>query len=223
MNKLEGIEYLELSKARQTLRCAVFLHGYGANAQDLSGFHTLKLSASCRWIFPNSPLELASPYDVFGGRAWFPLKVSSENNRLYPNENSLYYLDKHCQQLMRFLQSLNVDFDNIIIGGFSQGAIMALNLSLRMDPPPRALVVMSGSLFPVEILNKEKEKFSKKGAFFQCHGKEDPLLLYSEAKEVCHFLQDLQWKGQLVSFEGGHEIPHEVLLQIQDFMCHKLS
>jgi len=223
LNKLEGLEYLELNKAEPALRYAVFLHGYGANAQDLSGFHTLKLPVSCRWIFPNGPLNPGTPYDMSGGRAWFPLKVSNENNRLYPGENSLYYLDKYCQQLMRFLQSLNVGFDNIIVGGFSQGAVMALNLALRMNPPPRALIVMSGSLFPVEVLSKEKEKFSKGGAFFQCHGKADPLLLYSEAKEICKFLQDLQWTGQLVSFEGGHEIPHDVLLRIQDFMSHKLS
>ena len=106
---------------------------------------------------------------------------------------------------------------------FSQGAILALNAALRMTPPPRALILMSGSFFPSKILNKDKQTFSTGGRFFQCHGKADPLLSYSESKDVHSFLQALQWKGEFVSFEGGHEIPHAVLLQIQEFISHTLS
>ena len=221
MKKQEEIEYLDFKSDNNTSFCSLFFHGYGANAKDLSGFHTLKLPISCRWIFPNGPLGLEAPYDVFGGRAWFSLKMS--NNRLFSDEHSLSHLKKHCQQLLTFIKSLNLSSDKIILGGFSQGAIMALNLALRMDPPPRALVIMSGSLFPLEVLDRKKHTFSKASSFFQCHGRDDPLLLYSEAKNVYDFLQNLQWIGKFVSFDGGHEIPHAVLLQIQGFISHQLS
>ncbi|MDE0119389.1 MAG: hypothetical protein OXM55_05215 [Bdellovibrionales bacterium] len=262
MKKKEGIEYLEKNQDEESSRYIFFLHGYGANAQDLSGFHTLKLSRPCRWIFPNGPLELDTPYNLFGGRAWFPLKIKAANNQLHTNEQSLYYLKKHCQQLLHFISSfklyrsgiekresfrdsvprgeekkrpenqalveaginqMGIKSDQIILGGFSQGAIMALNTALRMNPPPLALVLMSGAFFPAEILDKNKQMYSKGGRFFQCHGKTDPLLSYSESKEVHSFLQDLQWKGKFLSFEGGHEIPHVVLLQIQEFINHTLS
>ena len=223
MKKKEEMEYLDKNQDEGSSRYIFFLHGYGANAQDLSGFHTLKLPVPCRWIFPNGPLELEAPYNIFGGRAWFPLKINPTNNQPHTNEKSLYYLEKHCQRLLQFISSFNLTSDQIILGGFSQGAILALNAALRMTPPPRALILMSGSFFPSEILNKDKQTFSTGGRFFQCHGKVDPLLSYSESKDVHSFLQALQWKGEFVSFEGGHEIPHAVLLQIQEFISHTLS
>ena len=223
MKKPAKIEYLELNQSKIASPAALFFHGYGANAQDLSGFQTLKLPVPCRWIFPNGPVELEATDNIFGGRAWFPLKMNNENNQFHANENSLFYLNRHCQQLLKFIQSLNLGSDKIILGGFSQGAVIALNLALRMNPPPRALIIMSGSFFPLEILNKEKKTFSKGSSFFQCHGKKDPLLLYSESKHIYNFLQSLQWQGEFVSFDGGHEIPHAVLLQIQEFISHKLS
>ena len=223
MKKKEEIEYLDKNQDEESSMYLFFLHGYGANAQDLSGFHTLKLPIPCRWIFPNAPLKLESPYNIFHGRAWFPLKVNTTNNQLYTNEKSLHYLEKHCERLLQFISSFNLTADQIILGGFSQGAIMALNAALRMTPPPRALVLMSGAFTPSEILNRDKHIFSTHGRFFQCHGKTDPLLSYSESKKIHNFLQTLQWTGKFVPFEGGHEIPHAVLLQIQEFISHTLS
>ena len=147
MKKREGMEYLEKNQEEES-SYLFFLHGYGANAQDLSGFHTLKLSHSCRWIFPNGPLELEAPYNLFGGRAWFPLKVNTTNNQLYTNDQSTHYLNKHCQQLLDFISSFKLKSEQIILGGFSQGAIMSLNVALKMNPPPLGLILMSGAFFP---------------------------------------------------------------------------
>lgn len=199
---------------------ALFLHGYGANAQDLSSFQSL--SAHCRWVFPNGLVKLEAPYSDFGGRAWFPLKINDSNNQLLPDENSIYYFEKSLRQMLDFVKSFNMRADKIILGGFSQGAIMALNMALRMKPPPRALVFMSGALFPALILEKEKPSFSNAGLFFQCHGTSDPLLPYSASKEVFRFLKDLKWQGSFLSFEGGHEIPPIVLENIQKFIHHQI-
>ena len=223
MKKKQGIEYLEKGEKNHPT-CAFFLHGYGANAGDLSGFSTLPLD--CRWIFPNGPLQLKAPYGEgfykdFSGKAWFPLPENTKNTLLQANKQALYHLEKHCQNLTEFIQSFNLDPHHIILGGFSQGAVMALNIALRMDPPPRGLVFMSGAFFPQEILKKNKQKFSRAGNFFQCHGTKDPLLPFDESRAVCDFLQDLKWKGKFVSFEGGHEIPQDILLQIQTFIAHR--
>lgn len=221
MKTEKEIEYLEFNQTKSS-PCVLFFHGYGANAQDLSGFHTLQLPVSCRWIFPNGFLKLGVSHNAFGGRAWFPLKMNGANGRLYETDDSLEYLDKHCQQLLTFIQSLHLDSNQVILGGFSQGAVIALNLALKMNPPPLALIMMSGTLFPADVLYNEKQRFSTSGSFFQCHGTVDPLLSHSEAGKAHEFLRSLNWKGDFVSFEGGHEIPHAILLQVQEFISRKL-
>ena len=220
MNTKQGIEYLEKGE-KSYFPCAFFLHGYGANARDLSGFSNLPLA--CKWIFPNGPLKLKAPYESFSGRAWFPLPENTGASPLLKaSEAALYQMEKHCQNLTEFIKSFKLKPQHIILGGFSQGAIMALNIALCMDPPPRALIFMSGALFPQEVLQKNKHKFSRAGNFFQCHGTKDPLLAFAESRAVCDFLQDLKWKGEFLPFEGGHEIPQTTLFKIQNFIANSL-
>jgi len=206
----QGVSYLEGGDLDSS-HLMVFFHGYGANAWDLKDFQNLPIS--CRWIFPNAPLEVAG---LSGGRAWFPLREDSESNVLYPTKKTLYYLDRHCKFLWKFIDELQKTSETIILGGFSQGAIMALNLALRT--PVKALVIMSGVLFPVESLINTSKDFLKAGHFFQCHGKSDPLLSYQDALKLYEFLKSLKWEGEFYSFDGGHEIPSLVLLKLQEFL-----
>ena len=195
---------------------AVFFHGYGANAQDLSFFCTLLPAAHCQWVFPNGPLPVAS---IPGGRAWFPLDTDEQTGHVRLTDRSSFYLEKHCKQ---HLQLLNPSpSDRLILGGFSQGAVMALNLALRLNPPPLGLVIMSGALFPLSLLSNPEVR-AEGGSFFQCHGRQDTLIPYTAGQETEKFLHSLNWQGRLNGFEGGHEIPPAVLDQVQAYMKNKL-
>ena len=200
----------------------VFLHGYGASAQDLSDFRHLSLPTTSHWIFLEGPLELA-----LGGRAWFPLKLHLSSfpqplspRGIYESPEVLAYLEKHVREIQNFIAPFSPE--NLVLGGFSQGAVMALNVALRMKTPPLALVFLSGALFPDKLLEGQKQSFCQGGRVFQAHGKNDPLLSFSEAKKVEDFLVDLSWKGHFLPFEGGHEIPPLVLSQMLDFLKNQL-
>ncbi len=220
------MKYLHFGPKNKPDLRLVFFHGYGASAQDLSDFRHLKLPVQSQWIFPEGPLESdLAP----GGQAWFPLKWhlspagpdrpdQGPPSQIHENPEGLFYLDKHIKEIQSFLSSF--PSENLILGGFSQGAVMALNVALRMKKAPLALAFLSGALFPARLLEEKKQSFSQGGRFFQSHGQKDPLLDFESAKKVSVFLESLNWQGPFVGFEGGHEIPSTILSQMQNFLAN---
>ncbi len=237
LKKKENVEYIEFLPDRndeirsgqdQKVRsdqndeiCAIFFHGYGANAHDLCSFHSMDLPLACRWIFPNGFLRIEEAYNN-KGRFWFPISRDFATSTIQAKQQSIETLRIHKEKLLSFIKGFCTDPKKIVLGGFSQGAIMALHLALEFNPPPRALVFLSGCLFPKENLNLKKKKYTLRTHFFQSHGKSDPLLPYALGEEAFAFLQGLGWEGKLNSFEGEHEIPQEIFLQLQIFLRGRL-
>ncbi|MBI4723868.1 MAG: phospholipase, partial [Rhodomicrobium sp.] len=56
----------------------IFLHGYGADGNDLIGFgrEWARILPDAAFVSPNAPEALPSPF--FGGRQWFGLDTRSE-------------------------------------------------------------------------------------------------------------------------------------------------
>jgi phospholipase/carboxylesterase len=116
--------------------------------------------------------------------------------------------------MMRFLDQLEARYsiadDQLVLGGFSQGAMLSLDVALHRAAPPRALVLMSGTL----IAEREwSSRWSKLAGvpIVQSHGRNDALLPFSIAELLRDKLRDAGAKVDFVQFLGGHEIPPIVL------------
>ena len=53
---------------------------------------------------------------------------------------------------------------------------------------------------------------------FQSHGSSDPLLPHAAAQKLHQILSDAGLAGEWHGFQGGHEIPQNVLLQLNAFL-----
>jgi predicted esterase len=97
--------------------------------------------------------------------------------------------------------------------GFSQGAMMAVDLALRAQKAPAGVAILSGTL----VDRKSVAALAPKRAglaFFQSHGSVDPILGFQEALKLETALMGAGWKGALRRFEGGHGIPPELLPEL---------
>jgi phospholipase/carboxylesterase len=126
-------------------------------------------------------------------------------------------LDKVRNDLMNMVAELKVPWSKIFLGGFSQGAMMATDLYLHAPEPPAGLLLLSGALINKEELkplieNRQGEKF------FQCHGKNDQVLMMKSARQLESFLNAGGMKGGCLEFPGGHEIPPQMLQKAGDYL-----
>lgn len=120
------------------------------------------------------------------------------------------------------LEELNIDPSKIILGGFSQGAVLSTEIFLTNSLDYSSLVIMAGTL-----INKESWSLSAPNkigkAFLQTHGKNDNVLPWSLAKELEILLLNSGLKGQLDSFEGGHEIPESLFMKIKELIINTIN
>ncbi len=198
-------------------RTVVLLHGFGAPGDDLVALAQF-MDVPARFVFPEAPLELGGLYG--DSRAWWLLDLAKLEADLRTGatrdrrDEVPEGLASARDQLSRFLDQLKaryaVDDAQLVLGGFSQGAMLSLDVALHRDTPPSALILMSGTLIA------ETEWAPRLGKLagipiLQSHGRADQLLPFSIAEILRDKLRGAGATVEFVQFVGGHEIPPIVL------------
>lgn len=202
----------------------VLFHGYGADMNDLAPLAgVIQGPKNCNWYFPNGPQSV----DLGGhstGRAWFPIRVADMQVGvpLDLSEQIPPGLKKARELARQFIDKLGVSPSKLVIGGFSQGAMLATDLMLHMDEPPAGLALLSGTLISK---NEWAELAAQRPGFrfFQAHGARDQVLSFAHSQGLEKLFKTAGWQGQLFRFEGGHEIPSEVLIQLGSYLRKVLA
>lgn len=218
---LEAIEF----PASEEAPVIVCLHGYGADCSDLALLGSeLRLNGPARWLFPNGPLRLTS----FDGRAWFHideealLRAQTEGASIELSKAAPEGLDSAKTALLEFLSEAKVRWENLILGGFSQGAMLSLETALTSADRPKGLFLLSGTLVDEPALRARAARLSGQ-RFFQSHGRQDPLLSYASAERLNAVLQEAGWKGGLFSFNGGHALPADALQALRQYLTDSIE
>jgi phospholipase/carboxylesterase len=200
----------------------VLCHGFGAPGEDLVPlFRQLAVPREVRFAFPAAPMDLGATIGPAyrGGRAWWMIDPKSledaqrgiRQDRSHTVPEGLVEARNMVTELLRELGNvLGATPDKTILGGFSQGAMLSLDVALRLPNRPAGLCLMSGSI--VAIDEWQPLFAALKGApIVQSHGRSDPLLPFDVAETLRDLLRgagaDLRW----VEFSGGHTIPGSVL------------
>lgn len=214
------LEVLPESQPEQTI---ILFHGYGADAYDLRSLcEVFSPGRPTQYLFPQGILEVPIG-PGWTGRAWWPIDVQalqmaamSGTPRDLSNERhpSLPELRK---KIFTEIEKIKVPWNQIILGGFSQGAMLATDLFLNAAETPKGLIILSGAL-----VNKEEWKtLAPKRAgskYFMSHGKSDAVLSIRGASQLESLLNGAGLKGSLMNFQGGHEIPIEVIQKTNQYL-----
>ncbi|MFW7380902.1 MAG: alpha/beta hydrolase [Oligoflexus sp.] len=201
----------------------ILLHGYGANFQDLAGLAPMvDRQNQWNWIFPNGILEVPiGPHTM--GRAWFPIDMEALQRQLMGGEVRSFAshiptgLAGARDQIGQLIESLPQDLTRIVVGGFSQGAMISCHASLCLSENPKALLQLSSTL--VAKANCNDLMHQHQGLqVFQSHGQNDPILPITAARELHQLFQDAGAEVDYSEFAGGHEIPLPVLQRLQGYL-----
>lgn len=145
-SKIDGPRLDPVNGPAQQL--VVFLHGYGADGNDLIalGKQWQALLPQAAFVSPNAP----QPCDNAPGRyQWFALARIDPNETQRGTESAAPILEAFLDEE---LERLNLSPDKLALVGFSQGTMMALHVGLRRPTPPAAIIGYSGMVVAPERL-----------------------------------------------------------------------
>ncbi len=202
----------------------VLLHGFGAPGDDLVSLSQV-IDAPVRFVFPEAPLELGGLYG--DARAWWLLDFSRLEDELrsgVPHDRRAEIqvgLPEARAQVGRLLDQLEARYgvtpDRLVLGGFSQGAMLALDVALHRTTPPAGVVLMSGTL--VAESEWQPRFASLRGVpVVMSHGRADGLLPFAVSETLRDRLSEAGAEVDWHPFTGGHEIPGEVIAAISTFL-----
>jgi phospholipase/carboxylesterase len=217
VEKIKNIEYL--SSVQNKSKAIILFHGYGANMQDLYGLSHY-MGKDYDWYFPNG-IESLEHLGMYGGRAWFPIDMV-ELQKMMMTGQFRKFADKSSSefntaqaQAIDFVIEIAKKYDEIVIGGFSQGAMLSSHIFSSCNP--KGLLLFSATLIDKSSLMTKLEK-ARPINFFQSHGKEDAVLEYAQAMDLFELLKLYKFTGEFASFSGGHEIPMEVIQKADNYL-----
>jgi phospholipase/carboxylesterase len=178
----------------------VLLHGVGSNEQDMFG-----LAPAVPARFDVLSLRAPNPLgpDAF---AWFTFATAPDGRRVIDSEQEAASRPLVAEAVQAAGRQLSVAPENVVVGGFSQGGIMALSLLLTRPELMRAAMVMHSRLLP-EVL----PFFAPKDAFrgrqlWVSHGIADAMIPLSKAHDIRDTVEPLPIELTYHEFPGGHEI-----------------
>ena len=211
----------------------VLCHGFGAPGTDLVGLASEfcrarpELADGLVWAFPEAPLtppEMA----MFGGRAWWPLDTGKIERMLRAGKLRDLANDeppglgparrKLTAVLDALLRRFDLPMSQLVVGGFSQGAMLATETTLRLEEAPAALIVMSGTL--LNAANWSRWVVRRRGLkVLQSHGERDPLLPFFGAEALRELLTQGGCDVTFVPFPGEHTISSKVVAAVAETLC----
>lgn len=205
----------------------ILFHGYGADASDLAGIAgqldmPSNSEKACNWLFPNGPLSVPIG-PGFTGRAWWNIRMADLDSTLATDWSELRPpdMDAAVDKVFKMISSMKFEWKDVILGGFSQGAMLATEIFLRAPATPAGLICLSGTLMSRTrwsefVVNR------KNSAVLMSHGEADQILPHKGSIQLQKFFEDNGLKTQFVSFRGGHEIPMQVIQKMKSYIFERL-
>lgn len=192
----------------------VVMHGRGADANDLADIAPmLDGGDGFRFLFPNAPKPWeAAPGQTYGFTwfdGWPPKGTSLAESR---------------KLLLDFIEEAATRYPTppgkIVIAGFSQGALMALDAGLRSEHPVAGVVAMSGGLFEEDLSHLSRRKDVP---VLIVHGTGDEVVPVTAARRARHLLGEYGLQPEYHEYPMEHQLSAESLETVRKFITRVLS
>ena len=204
-------------RAGAARQLVVFLHGYGADGNDLIdiGRAWQGLLPQAAFVSPHAPEPCGQAPT---GRQWFNLTFRDPNERWVGVNKATPVLERF---LDAELKRRNLPASGLALVGFSQGTMMALHLGLRRATAPLAIVGYSGLLVVPPDLKPEAfaAEIKSRPPVLLVHGDQDDLIpaqaLFQASSGLASLGIGVEWH---LSAGIGHGIDQEGLRHGGEFL-----
>lgn len=196
----------------------VLLHGYGGTAENWLQFvGHIQPSGNARLIFPQGPLRGPGT----GMRGWWWLDI---HGHIPPGQQMADFsiaTPGGIKVASRLLGNYLDDLPGpIVLGGFSQGAMLSGEIAFQTDQDLAALILLGGTTVN-EAAWVERFPGRRRLPIFIAHGRHDGVLPFAIAERFAGKLKAAGLNVTWFPFDGGHDIPATVVRELNAFLANQ--
>lgn len=189
-----------------------WLHGLGADGSDFVPIAAeLKLNDNykVKFLFPNAPIMPITINNGYEMRAWFDIKDLSINPEI-DAVGIQQSVDTLTQMIKNELNS-GIESENIILAGFSQGGVIALQTGLTFPQKLGGMLILSSFLPQSDKILTDASPNNQTTSIFQAHGTQDTMLPYALGDMTAKALQQANYPVEFHSYDMPHCVcPEEI-------------
>ena len=192
----------------EAMPLVIVMHGRGADANDLSDVAPMiDGPGGYRFVFPNA----ARPFEAYPGTtmgfSWFDGWPPEGDSIVQSRKSVLALID---QLLARYPSG-----GKVVLAGFSQGGLMAIDVGFRTSQPLAGIVVMSGAIHEGDLPDLKGRPTQR---ILLLHGNDDDVIPVLAAQRTRHLLETNGVHPEYHEFAMGHHVTPESLEAVKNFL-----
>ena len=209
------LEHLIHQPAETAHHAVIFLHGLGADGHDFSEVALQFNLPNTRFIFPHAPHRPVSLNQGYEMRAWYDIYGLTLNTQEDPEgikhsaESIRSLIAQHCS---------DIPYENIIIGGFSQGAAMALHLGVTSPKKFAGVTALSGYMPIRDLLEPNHVRANQSTPIFLAHGTGDMVVPFGFGELTRDYLLSHGYAPHWKTYPIGHSVSPVELFDIRQWI-----
>ena len=209
---------IEINPVGIATASVIWLHGLGASGDDFEPvIPHLKLSKTLnvRFIFPHAPEQ---PVTINGGyvmRAWYDIMEQSIERKI--DYAGILASSKLIIQLIEKEVARGIPVSNIILAGFSQGGVVALEVGLRYQRNIAGIIALS------TYLPAPDQVRAGNTPIFIGHGSLDPVVPLALGKQARDTLLTAGYAVEWHQYAMEHSVCMEEIQEIGVWISERLQ
>lgn len=218
-NEEEILTCIEIDPPVPAKRSVIVLHGLGADGSDFVPIVpelNLPESAAVRFVFPHAPVMPITINNGFQMRAWYDITSFAIDKNI--DKENMAKSANLVEKLIEKEVERGISTANIMLAGFSQGAVIALITGLCYPDSLAGIIALSGYLpYPVETLENASDA-NRQIPIFMAHGTFDPIVPFALGKAASMFLKDANYPITWHNYPIPHSVSPDEIKDIASFI-----
>ena len=202
-----ALEIVEID-AEDAAGTVVWLHGLGADGHDFEPIvPMLDLAAPLRFVFPHAPMRKVTINAGAEMRAWYDIDPRAP----LAGADDIRVSAQQIEALVDAEEERGIPRRDVVLAGFSQGGVIALQLGLRSQTSFAGIMALSTYLHDHERIGEEVSFASIDTPILMAHGQMDAMIPMARAITSRDALTTLGYQIEWREYGMGHEVsPQEI-------------
>jgi phospholipase/carboxylesterase len=217
-----ALERIELVTGAGPTAAVIWLHGLGADGHDFEPIvPELELPATpaVRFVFPHAPIRAVT---INGGakmRAWYDIDPRAP----LAGDEDIRSSAASIEELIDEQVARGIPTKRIVLAGFSQGGVIALQLGLRYREPLAGIMALSTYLHDPEHVVDRISLDNAGIPIFMAHGLMDPMIPITRAITSRETLRALDYPIEWHEYAMGHSVCLEEIKDISRWLTQRIE